>query len=73
MVTLFFGEGIEMESVRQPTNRKEVHELKWIPVAEYIQEAFKQNSVESIMGHSVPLQKYCTYYVKTFAYFVSEW
>jgi hypothetical protein len=41
MVTLFFGEGIEMESVRQPTNRKEVHELKWIPVAEYIQEAFK--------------------------------
>ena len=41
LVTLFYCEGIDMDLVRQPTNRKEVHELKWIPVAEYIQEVFK--------------------------------
>jgi hypothetical protein len=74
MVTLYFVEGIEMEDVaRQPIDRREVQERKWIPVAEFIHEAFRQSTVDSILGHCVSQPKYCTFLVKTFAYFVSEW
>jgi hypothetical protein len=54
MVTLYFVEGVEMEDVaRQPIDRREVQERKWIPVAEFIHEAFRQSTVDSILGHSV--------------------
>lgn len=74
MVTLYFVEGVEMEDVvRQPIDRREVQERKWIPVAEYIHEAFRQSTVDSIMGNPPSQPKYCTFLVKTFAFFVSEW
>ena len=43
-----------MEDVaRQPIDRREVQERKWIPVAEFIHEAFRQSTVDCILGHSV--------------------
>jgi hypothetical protein len=74
IVTLFYVEGIDESAVRQkPISREEVQELKWIPIHEYIQETMRQNTVESIMGSTSKVPKYCHYYVKSFAYFVSEW
>ena len=74
MVTLFFVEGIETDSVRQKfISQEEEHDLHWIPVSEYIQETLKQNTVDSVLGTSQSTPKYCAYYVKRFAYFVSEW
>lgn len=38
-VTLFFVEGIDTESVqKRPLDREEVHEIKWVPVNNYIVE-----------------------------------
>ena len=42
-------------------------------MSEYIQETLKQNTVDSVLGTSQSTPKYCAYYVKRFAYFVSEW
>jgi len=42
MVTLFFVDGIDVDSVRaKPVLSEEDHDLKWIPVSEYIQETLK--------------------------------
>ena len=42
MVTLFFVEGIDTDSVRKKIlQNEEDHDLKWIPVSEYIQETLK--------------------------------
>ena len=42
MVTLYFVEGIMENSVQaKPQLTEEDHYLKWIPVAEYIQETLK--------------------------------
>lgn len=74
MVTLFFVEGIDEQAVRaKPILSEEKHDLKWIPVSEYIRETLKQNTVDSVLSNSAHTAKYCAYYVKRFAYFVSEW
>ena len=74
MVSLFFVEGIETDSVRKKILiNEEDHDLKWIPVSEYIQETLKQNTIESVLQSNTNNPKYCAYYVKRFAYFVSEW
>lgn len=74
MVTLFFVEGIDVDSVRsKPILSDEDHELKWIPVKEYIEETLKQNTIDSVLNNGSNSAKYCAYYVKRFAYFVSEW
>ena len=74
MVTLYFVEGIMENSVQaKPQLTEEDHYLKWIPVAEYIQETLKQNTVDSVLSNNSSTTKYCAYYVKRFAYFVSEW
>ena len=42
MVTLFFVEGIDVDSVKaKPILSEEDHDLKWINVSEYIQETLK--------------------------------
>ena len=74
MVTLFFVEGIDTDSVRaKPVLSEEDHDLKWIPVSEYIAETLKQNTIDSVLSNNANSVKYCAYYVKRFAYFVSEW
>jgi len=74
MVTLFFIEGIDIDAVRRkPDSRKEVQELQWKSIEDYVKETMKQNSVENVLGQVSPPPKYCAYYVKSFAYFVSEW
>ena len=51
MVTLYFVEGIEMDlPLRVPVNQVEIQGLMWIPVAEYIHEAFRQSTVEHSCG-----------------------
>lgn len=62
--------GIE-ERALKPIKTKEVKEVAWIPLADYIQETMHQNCLEAIL--SPPRSKYCTYFVKCFAYFASEW
>lgn len=69
-MNLFFISGIE-ERALKPIKTKEVKEIAWIPITEYIQETIKQNTLEHILCQ--PVSKYCTYYVKSFAYYVSEW
>ena len=74
MVTLFFVEGIDEKAVKQkPNSLVEVHERSWIPVQDYIQETLKQNNVDYALGQMNSAPKYCAYYVRSFAYFVSEW
>lgn len=74
MVTLYFVEDIEEDSVRaKPVLSEEDHDLQWIPVSEYIKETLKQNTVDSVLSNNSNAAKYCAYYVKRFAYFVSEW
>ena len=74
MVTLFMVEGIDKEAVKsKPSLSEEDHELQWIPVAEYMQETLKQNTIDSVLSNNSNSTKYCAYYVKRFAYFVSEW
>jgi 8-oxo-dGTP pyrophosphatase MutT (NUDIX family) len=51
IVTLYFVEGIE-DVIKQPTDKREVQERKWIPVSEYIHETFRQSSVDALMGHT---------------------
>jgi hypothetical protein len=69
-VNLFLIKGIE-EKPLKPIKTKEVKEVAWIPISDYIQETMRQNSLEAIL--SPPYGKFCTYYVKSFAYFASEW
>ena len=74
MVTLFFVEGIATDAVAPKySTQEEEHDLNWIPVNEYIEETLRQNTIDSVLGAPGPTPKYCAYYVKRFAYFISEW
>lgn len=77
IVTLFFVEGIDPSCIKNPSieNSKENLELQWISLKEYIQCCFKQNSVDSVIQTKEKEKdwKYDAFYVKRFAYLISEW